>query len=292
MIDSRIYKNESDKNDKYYSKIQLGVMVSLVNPYLRKQIPNHKICPRYRDRFLAIKRTKSSAFITLCSEKTLDHFLKDIKRFQKQEPRCLYKCDVEELKFIEDITLIVSNKHSKFYENFLVSNEFPKDFYFYEALSNMGCQVRSFEELVQEENYNEDILEELHDTIAVNKISQNKDLKCNSILKKIFKIRSEVKYHEQIGNIAAAFYQISENSTIKQVKKEKNISFSEEVKIHPLIKPSFIFFCRKPYMVKLKDNFDLPIRSFRTINGNHFCTCNLCRIQNTTCNSDRCVNCF
>ena len=204
--------------------------------------------------------------------------MKDIKRFQKQEPRCLYKCDVEELKFIEDITLIVSNKHSKFYENFLVSNEFPKDFYFYEALSNMGCQVRSFEELVQEENYSEDILEELHDTIAVNKISQDKDLKCNSILKKIFKIRSEVKYHEQIENIAAAFYQISENntnqisenSTIKQVRKEKNISFMEEVKIHPLIKPSFIFFCHKPYMVKLKDNFDLPIRSFRTINGSHF----------------------
>ena len=44
------------------------------------------------------------------------------------------------------------------------------------------------------------------------------------------------------------FYQISENSTIKQVRKEKNISFSEEVKIHPLIKPSFIFFCRKPYI--------------------------------------------
>ena len=44
----------------------------------------------------------------------------------------------------------------------------------------MGCQVRSFEELVQEGNYSEEILEELHDTIAVNKISQDKDLKCNS----------------------------------------------------------------------------------------------------------------
>ena len=212
MIDSRIYKDESDKNDKYYSKIQPGAIVSLVNPSLRKKIPNHKICPRYRDRFLVIRRTKSSAYITPCSEKTLDHFLKDIKRFQKQEPRWLYKCDIEELKFIEDITLIVSNKHSKFYENFLVSNEFPKDLYFYDPLSNMECQVQSFEELVQEENYSEQILEELHDTIAVKKISQDKGLSCQSILKRIYKIRSEVKYHEQIKNIASAFYQISENS--------------------------------------------------------------------------------
>ena len=126
IIDSRIYKDESDKNDKYYSKIQPGAIVSLVNPSLRKKIPNHKICPQYRDRFLVIRRTKSSAYITPCSEKTLDLFLRDIKWFQKLESRCLYKCDIEELKFIEDITLIVSNKHSKFYENFLVSNEFPK----------------------------------------------------------------------------------------------------------------------------------------------------------------------
>ena len=79
---------------------------------------------------------------------------------------------------------------------------------------------------------------------------------------------------------------------MKQVKESKSVTFFEEVKIHPMIKPSFIFFCRKPYMIGLKEIFDPPIRTFLTINGYHFCSCNLCRIQNTECNSDKCDSCF
>lgn len=294
MIDSRIYKDESERNAKYYSKIQPGAIVSLVNPSLRRKIPNHKICPRYRDRFLVVRRTKSAAYITPCSERTLEHFLKENKRFQRQEPKCLYKCDVEELKFLEDITLVVSNKHSKFYENFLVSNEFPKDFYFYDPLSSMECQVRSFEELIQGDEFSDQIMEELHDTITVKQIKKRDCLSYKSILRKDHKLRSEGKYHEDIKNIVSSFFKISKNcqEKVNQIKRNKSVTFLDEVKIHPLIKPNFIFFCRKPYMTKLKEIFDSPIRTFLTINGYHFCSCNLCRIQNTICSSDKCENCF
>ena len=294
MIDARIYKEESERNIKYYSKIQPGAIVSLVNPSLRRKISNHKICPRYRDRFLVVRRTKSSAYITPCSERTMEHFLKESKRFQRQEPKCLYKCDLEELKFLEDITLIVSNKHSKFYENFLISNEFPKDFYFYQSPSKMECEVRSFEELIQEDQFSEQILDELNDTITVKKIKISDSLNSKSILKKYSLVRSDCKYHEDLNNIVSSFIQISKEGgkKLKQVKESKSVTFFEEVKIHPMIKPSFIFFCRKPYMIGLKEIFDPPIRTFLTINGYHFCSCNLCRIQNTECNSDKCDSCF
>ena len=119
-------------------------------------------------------------------------------------------------------------------------------------------------------------------------------LNIRPILKQKGSFKSKQKYHKNIKDIVSSFEKLSieSNQKLIPVKKINSVSFFEKVKIHPLIKPKFIFYCRKPYMTELKDNFDPAIRTFQTINGYHFCSCSLCRIQDTICNSDKCEKCF
>ena len=74
--------------------------------------------------------------------------------------------------------------------------------------------------------------------------------------------------------------------------EKQNVRFNNIVEKYPLIKPQFIYYARKKQNEDLKDVGSIVLRTFRSINGMHFCSCNKCRVQNSNCNVERCISCF
>ena len=72
----------------------------------------------------------------------------------------------------------------------------------------------------------------------------------------------------------------------------RSVSFNNTVNVYPLIKPQYIFFAKRKQQVPLNDEQLLVLKTFRSIMGMHFCSCNKCRVQMSECGSDRCDLCY
>ena len=72
----------------------------------------------------------------------------------------------------------------------------------------------------------------------------------------------------------------------------KKISFNETVTVYPLIKPQYTYFAKRKQELQLSDNQPPVLKTFRSISGIHFCSCNKCRVQMSECGSDRCGFCY
>ena len=72
----------------------------------------------------------------------------------------------------------------------------------------------------------------------------------------------------------------------------RRVSFNDIVTVYPLIKPQYIYFAKRKQQLQLNDNQMLVLKTFRSISGMHFCSCNKCRVQMSECGSDRCEFCY
>jgi hypothetical protein len=72
----------------------------------------------------------------------------------------------------------------------------------------------------------------------------------------------------------------------------KQVAFNEVVVVFPLVKPQYIYFAKRKQEVKLSDDQPPVLKTFRSIAGMHFCCCNKCRVQMSTCGSEKCNLCY
>ena len=263
-------------------KIQPGSIVSVVCPEVRKRVGNFKLLPKFKNQFIVIKRTSSSAFIRPCNEIHMKDFLMPKKRYEEQESEPLYKIDLEQLKYITSVTILSSNKANKFYSEFLQKHKLPENQYFFE--SKMGAEICNFEDLVKQNQYNEFLLDEL-DGIQINIVKEGSCSTQKSALR---------NFSKQVLEIANVFKQLQNDNKECGIKKiiKKTVTFESFVVEYPLIKPRFIYYARKRRVVPISFEQKDVIRNFYNMQGSHFCTCNFCKIQNTTCGSDWCSQCF
>ena len=286
QIEGRQYKENSKKVQNYFDQIQRGSIVSILNPDVRAKKKNHKLLPRYRDRFIVVKRTQSSAYIKPCSEVFMKHFLKETPRYKELTPQCYYKVDIENLKLLRNLHIVNSNKQTCFYSKFLQGHTLPENKFFWE--SKMGAELRNFENLLSQDQIDNSLMEELADAESNIRVMRKIDLSAKVILKPSYR-------HLKICEIAACFRSIGANQqivkTVASIKK-KGVSFSSEVQVFPLIRPNLIYFARKPYMQML---VDIPTPALRTCvspNGVHYCYCNHCHLLLENCLLGKCPSCY
>ena len=287
QIEARVYEQESSRQENYFKKIKPGAIVSILNPEVRRKVGNFKLCPKYRDQFIVIKRTASAAYLRPCSEINLQSFLQTKHRYEEQMPEPLYKVDLENLKFVTAVTILTSNKNNKFYSDFLQGHKIPANQYFYE--SQFGAELMNFEDLIKQQDFNENLLEELYQSeISINRCEFVERISCT---KKILKPDSRNK---DLLEIVTCLKSIQENEKPLRINKisSKKVTFENFIIEYPLIKPNYIYYARKRQVKPLRDEPEIVLRTFRSIMGNHYCGCNRCRVQNTSCNSERCDECF
>ena len=86
--------------------------------------------PRFKNRFLVIRRLKSAVYVKPLCDVYVKQFLHQRTRGEEVEPTFPYKVDVSEVKLLTNIHLVTSNQRGKFYENFMTSHEVPEAMYF------------------------------------------------------------------------------------------------------------------------------------------------------------------
>ena len=59
----------------------------------------------------------------------------------------------------------------------------------------------------------------------------------------------------------------------------RSVSFNDIVTVYPLIKPQYIYFAKRKQQLQLNDNQMPVFKTFRSISGMHFCSCNKYRLK-------------
>ena len=130
QIESRQYKPNLNKVENYFDKIQIGSIISIKNLEIKVKKQDFKLRPRFKNRFLEIRRSKSACYVKQLCDVYLKQFLSQRTRGEEVEPTFAYKVDISEVKLLTNIHLITSNQRDKFYENFVKSHEVPEAMYF------------------------------------------------------------------------------------------------------------------------------------------------------------------
>ena len=278
-IESRKYQQNSTKVQNYYDKIQAGSIVSINNPELIIKKQDYKLRPKFKNRFIVIKRTKSAVFLKPCDEIYLQDFLKQKQIDDKSKAEVYYKADLSSVKLISNLMILNSNNKAKFYRNFLQKHEIPKPIYFFE--NENGAQLRHIDELKKDISKN--VIDELKE--AENLINYvQRPLKSKSILK--------ISYHQQqINDISSLFDSLTKVKSkfqIQSVKISNSVRFQENVTCYNLICPDIVYYALKPRQIPLKDKFCPAIRKL----NKYFCVCNKCKLMLSTCKAKPCNKCF
>ena len=283
QIENRKYKAENARATKYYEQIIPGAIVSISNPDVRKKVGNYKLLAKFNHEFVVVKRTASSCFVRPCSEINMKSFLEPKSRYQEQSPLRTYKIDVENLKFLSNVKILSGNRDNSIYNKFLQGHKLPDPLYFYEG--KFGAELLNFEQLVQDPNFEKHIEHNFEEDEEVEK--KQVRLISEPILKSSRKgiIIDIVKCLKQTS--------LNERSKAKVLNVQcKKVSFNENVFVFPLVKPQYIYFAKRRQEVKLNNEPVPVLKTFRSISGMHFCSCNLCRVQMSNCGSDRCDLCY
>ena len=75
QIEGCKYKNNSDKVENYFNKIQIGSIISITNPEIKIKKQDFKLRPRFKNRFWVIRRSKSAVYVKLLCNVYLKQFL-------------------------------------------------------------------------------------------------------------------------------------------------------------------------------------------------------------------------
>ena len=271
QLERRTYKSNSKRVQDYYDRIQCGSIVSILNPEVIIKKQDFKLRPKYKNRFLVAKRTKSSVFLVPCDEVYLEHFYARKNNLVK-EPLFYYKADISNIKLLTNILIVNSNKKQKFYNHFQNNHSVPPTFYYNKTES--GAQLRQLHDFQSDE----DLCEELSDT--VNRINKIRTFFNNSSLMSGI-LRTARGYREE------QIFQIS--ALIKGAHRKKRVKFYDFVESYRLVCPDTIYFALTPKFVKINDEYSLPIK---TISNNHYCVCSKCRKDIVGCEATPCGDCF
>ena len=116
--------------EEYFDKIQIGSIISIKNLEIKVKKQDFKLRPRFENRFVVIRRSKSACYVKPLCDVYLKQFLRQRTRCEEVEPTFAYKVDISEVKLLTNIHIITSNQKAKFYENFMKSHEVPTAMYF------------------------------------------------------------------------------------------------------------------------------------------------------------------
>ena len=120
----------AQKVEEYFDKIQIGSIISIKNPEIKVKKQDFKLRPRFKNRFVVIRRSKSACYVKPLCDMYLKQFLRQRTRGEEVEPTFAYKVDISEVKLLTNIHIVTSNQKAKFYENFMKSHEVPTAMYF------------------------------------------------------------------------------------------------------------------------------------------------------------------
>ena len=276
QIENRTYSSNKKQTDDYYNKIQVGSLVALRNPEVINKSLNHKLKPRFRNRFYVVRREDSAVFLSPCKEISLEDFQANRDNINLDSYSAgVYKTDITSLKLINNLLIINSNKKDLFYKNFLSQNSLPENFY-YNKNETGNALVRTLCDM--QEKCEKEIFDENVNIVQVLAVKQlflpKKNMK--GILKKT-KI-----FSAKVSEVMKTFHKIQ--------GRVKTVTFSPFVKMYKMITPSLLYYCLHP---KFIDLCDTPKQSslLRNIGNNKWCACKLCRIGNSVCVTNSCEWC-
>ena len=141
----------------------------------------------------------------------------------------------------------------------------------------------NFEELESQKHINNELIKDFDG-------EEKLDVNVNFIGKDILKFGRKRIILELVASLKRNNLNLKSDKICKIEKW--NVRFINIVANYPLIKPQFIYYARKKQNEDLKDEGSVVLRTFRSINGVHFCSCNKCCVQNSDYNVERCLNCF
>ena len=266
MISGRKYTAENSKTQNYFNQIQVGSLVSVMNPELIVKKKDFKLRPKFKNRFLVAKRTSSAVFLVPCTEIYLKDFFRKKQGLEEPELATYYKADISSVKLLTNTLILNSNKTAKFYSNFFDKHSVPPSFFLNQDES--GARVRQLHDFD-----NEGVVEELENTVQ--------------LVQKL-KLQSGEKLKSAISTQRAR--DIKSISRLFGGKPEKlSVSFDSKVVAFKLICPEKIFFALSPKSIPLKDVFEPPIRKLA---GEIFCYCARCRLLIGNCQQEACAECF
>ena len=281
MIDKRQYNEDSRTNTNYRNNLQPGDIVMIRNPEKTVQKANHKFRPLYKNKFVIIRRTATSAFLRPLENIYLKNF-ENMENAEKVVPDFAYKADISLLKKVSHMTLLHTNKVKEYYEHFMETNSTPPAYYMLLDQEGKNGSLRTWDEL---NNENNEIINELKEA---EEVIPNKGHKIQAVKPCIKEYRQKM-----IEEISTKFRELQkgERSEIKAITIRK-IAFNPVVRMRALIKSKEIYFCKKPKDIKLNED---PASTLRTINvegKTYFCYCKACSKQLEKCLTEPCEKCF
>ena len=279
MMNKREYKNEESKNKNYWEKLRPGDIVTIRNPEKEVHSANWKLRPLYKNKFVIVRRTDSSAFLRPLENVHLKQFF-DNKGDNKPDPDFVYKADITLLKKVTHLTLLHTNKVSEYFEHFIEQNRTPPPYY---MLFNEGTKTGLLRTWSEMNDNNDTVLRELQEA---EQIIPTRNLV--GTVKKCYKGNYRKK---MISEIACEFKRL-QVKPVNCVKSKKKVTFNSKVCMRALVKPQMIFYCKKPKTLDLTDEPAATLRTIKTENRTYFCSCKACSKELDLCLENPCKECF
>ena len=126
---------------RYQEQIQEGLIVSFKNPELVVRRQNFKLRPKFKNRFLVIKRKTTACLLLPCTEIYLQNYFQQNKDFGGTSDHSV-RADISDVKLLTNSLILNTNKTSRFYNNFFQKHTLPPSFYLSEDSS--GPKVINF----------------------------------------------------------------------------------------------------------------------------------------------------
>ena len=267
-INQRKYIQNSQKVNQYYSQIQKGSLVSLKNPEIIVKKLNHKLRPKFKNRFYVVKREGTSVYLSPCSEIYLSDFFRASRLEKEKIVSNYYKADISSCKLLNNLMILNTNKNEKFYRNFIQTNNLPPSFY-YNKTNNGDVLLRRIPEL---QDVNEaKLLEELAETAQI----------IGRVIKQPL-LRGIMRNFSSFDKSSIALKRTNNGP-------KKKVRFNNQVKMYRLITPQQIYFCLFPKYIPLSDDAKQIVR---TLKRELYCNCNYCRLGANLCLIDHCDRCY